>query len=239
MRRDERPLSSVPKGLWACLVAALAAQLAWHGALLTRPPAVSDLPPPPAPQALRLASIGEPETLARLLALYVQSFDLRGGNLLPYRNLDYERLVGWLRRILELDPRSQYPLFLAARVYAETSDPARMRKALDFVHDEFFADPDRRWPWLAHAAIMAKHQLRDLALARRYASAVQRYATTPDVPLWAKQMEIFILEDMNELEAARIMLGGLIESGTVQDPAELRFLRQRLEELEARTAGAR
>ena len=54
------------------------------------------------------------------------------------------------------------------------------------------------------------------------------------MPLWARQMEIFILEDMNELEAARIMLGGLLQSGVIQDPAELRFLKQRLEELEAR-----
>jgi hypothetical protein len=52
-------------------------------------------------------------------------------------------------------------------------------------------------------------------------------------------MEIFILEDMNELAAAKIMLGGLLESGTIQDPAELRFLRERLQELEARMAGAR
>jgi hypothetical protein len=35
------------------------------------------------------------------------------------------------------------------------------------------------------------------------------------------------------------MLGGLLESGTIDDPAELRFLRQRLEELEARSAGKR
>ena len=41
-------------------------------------------------------------------------------------------------------------------------------------------------------------------------------------------MEIFILEDMNELEAARVMIGGLLESGKVHDPAEVRFLRQRL-----------
>ena len=47
-------------------------------------------------------------------------------------------------------------------------------------------------------------------------------------------MEIFILEDMNELEAARIMLGGLLESGAIHDPAEARFLQQRLEELERR-----
>jgi hypothetical protein len=102
-----------------------------------------------------------------------------------------------------------------------------------------FRDPNRRWPWLAHAALVAKHRLGDLPLARRYASAVQRYTTAPDVPLWAKQMEIFILEDMNELAAAKIMLGGLLESGKIEDPAELRFLQQRLQELEAAMSGAR
>ena len=38
------------------------------------------------------------------------------------------------------------------------------------------------------------------------------------------------------LEAAKIMLGGLLESGAIRDPNEARFLRQRLEELEARRA---
>ena len=189
-----------------------------------------ELPPAPSVQSLRLASFGEREALARILSVHIQSFELRR---------DYARLVDWLRSALELDPRSQYPLFLAARVYAESADPARVRLALDFVYQEFFRDPNRRWPWLAHAALIAKHRLGDLPLARRYASAVQRYSTAPDVPLWARQMEIFILEDMNELAAAKIMLGGLLESGTIQDPAELRFLRERLQELEARMAGAR
>jgi hypothetical protein len=229
----------VPKWLWLMLAVSLLAQLAWHGARVSGGPAAADLPPPPSVQGLRLASFGEPEALARILALHLQSFDLGGTNALPYQKLDYERLVEWLRSILQLDPRCQYPLFLAARVYAESSDPARARRVLEFVYQEFFRDPDRRWPWLAHAALVAKHRLRDLPLARRYASAVQRYTKTPAVPLWAKQMEVFILEDMNELEAARIMLGGLLESAKVQDPAELRFLRQRLEELEARIGSAR
>lgn len=176
---------------------------------------------------MRLASFGEPEAAARLLALYVQSFDLER---------DYARLVGWLRSVLELDPRSAYPLFLAARVYAESPDPARVRRALDFVYQEFFRDPDRRWPWLAHAALVAKHRLGDLPLARRYASAVQRHARSPEVPLWAKQMEIFILEDMNELEAARIVLGGLLESGHLQDANERRFLLARMHVLEQKLA---
>ncbi|MCD6042618.1 MAG: hypothetical protein K0R40_2221, partial [Burkholderiales bacterium] len=67
-----------------------------------------------------------------------------------------------------------------------------------------------------------------------YAQAIDRHTRSPDVPLWARQMEIFILEDMNELEAAKIMLGGLLERGEIDDPGELRFLKQRLEALEAR-----
>jgi hypothetical protein len=218
----------VPKPLWAVLGLALAVQLA-----LPKPPgslAPGELPPPPTVEGLQLASFGEPHALARLLGVHLQSGDFKR---------DYSRLMAWLRNVLELDPRSAYPLFLATRVYAESTDPSRVRIALDFAYQEFFRDPDRRWPWLAHAALIAKHRLGDLALARRYASAVQRYASGPDVPLWAKQMEIFILEDMNELAAAKIMLGGLLESGTINDPAELRFLRQRLDELEARIAGAR
>ena len=184
------------------------------------------LPAPPSAPALRLASFDEPAAAARLSMLYVQGFDVR--------ELDYDRLAGWLKTALELDPRSSYPLFAAARVYAEVPDERRSRMMLELVHEEFLRDPNRRWAPLAHAALLAKHRLKDLALARRYATAIDRHTTAPDVPLWAKQMQIFILEDMNELEAARIMLGGLLERGEIEDPNELRFLRERLRELEAR-----
>jgi hypothetical protein len=228
MRRDERPIAAVPLFVWAALVVALVVQMAWQTARLGAAPAAIELPPPPRPETLRLASFGETEAAARLSMLYLQGFDLR--------ELDYGRLLGWLDAILELAPRSQYPLFSAARIYAEHPDAVRSRMALDFVYREFMRDPDRRWPWLAHAALLAKHRLRDLPLARRYAQAIERYTTAPEVPLWAKQMEVFILEDLNELEAAKIMLGGLLASGTIRDPSELRFLRQRLAELEARVS---
>ena len=87
---------------------------------------------------------------------------------------------------------------------------------------------------LAHAALLAKYRLKDLPLALRYATAVDRLTTARDVPDWAKQMRLFILEDMDELQAAKIMLGGLLASGQIKDPVELRFLKQHLEQLEAR-----
>ena len=226
MSREQRPLSMVPGWVWSALAASLVIQLALHSAL-GRPRIASDeLPPAPSAPALRLAAFGEGAAAARLSMLYVQAFDLR--------SLDYARLTAWLRAALELDPRSHYPLFLAARVYAEHPDAARTRAALEFVHQQFLLDPNRRWPSLAHGALIAKHRLKDLPLARRYAAAIDRHTSADDVPLWARQMEIFILEDMNELEAARIMIGGLLASGRIRDPAELRFLRERLEALEAK-----
>ncbi len=234
MTRDERPLAAAPSWVWGALGVLLAAQIAWQTVHHPGTPAAADLPSPPRPGALRIASFGEPEAAARVAMLYIQTIDFSGGRAIPYRNLDYQRLAGWLAAILELDPRSDYPLFSAARVYAEVPDPERTRIALEFVYQAFLQDPNRRWPWLAHAALLAKHRLGDLALARRYAAAIDRHTTAADVPLWAKQMEIFILEDMNELEAAKIMIGGLLASGTIRDPAEARFLAQRLEELEKR-----
>jgi hypothetical protein len=213
----------VPRGVLLLLGIALLGQVGLQAARHDGPRAAEDLPPAPGPQALRLASFGEPEAAARLCMVYLQSFD--------FPRVDLPRALGWLQTSLEVDARSQYPLFLAARVYAESADPARNRAVLEFVYQEFLKDPNRRWPWLAHAALLAKHRLKDLALARRYAHAVQEKATARNVPLWARQMEIFILEDMNELEAARIMIGGLLQSGTLTDPAEIRFLKERLDEL--------
>ncbi len=239
MTRDERSLAAVPTWLWLLLAAGLGAQIAWQAARVPGAPRAADLPPAPPVEALRLASFGEPEAAARVTMLYLQSFDTGGADSLPYRTLDYARLIDWLALCLALDPRSEYPLFSAARLYAEIPDPLRSRAMLEFVYREFLRDPNRRWPWLAHAALLAKHRLNDLPLALRYASAVGELATEPDVPLWAKQMRIFILEDMNELEAAKIMLGGLLASGRISDPAEARFLKQRLDELEARLAAGR
>jgi hypothetical protein len=230
----ERPLDDVPRWVAAALAGALALQVGV--AMLQPPPAAraEDLGPAPGVNLLRLAALGEPIAAANLVMLYLQAFDYQAGTRVPYRELDYDRLVAWLERILALDPAGQYPLMSASRLYAEVPDPERQRKMLDFVYREYLRDPNRRWPWLAHAAIVAKHQLKDLPLARKYAVALQQNTTTPDAPAWVRQMEPFILEDMNELEAAKIMIGGLLASGQIKDRRDLELLDRRLKQLEER-----
>ena len=132
------------------------------------------------------------------MTLYLQAFDNQPGISIPFAQLDYGTVQAWLKRILELDPRTQYPLLMAAQLYAQVPDEVKQRQMLEFVYQEFLVDPERRWPWLAHAAIMAKHRLHDLPLALKYANALAQHATAPSVPHWVAQMHIFLHEDMGE-----------------------------------------
>ncbi len=188
---------------------------------------------PPTLNTLNIASLSEPIALGKLLMLYLQAFDNQPGVRLPFQSLDYDNLQQWLGHILELDPKAQYPLLAATHLYAEVPDDAKKRIMLDFIYRRFMEDPNHRWRAMAHAAFIARHRLKDLPLTLKYARAIRLYATDKSIPSWARQMEIFLLEDMNELDSAKILLGGLIASGEITDPHELRFLDERLKQMNA------
>ena len=228
-RSEERAINRVPRPTLVLLVAALALQIGWQ-ALQPKPVARADALGVPAPQAvLKTASLGEPIALAQWLTLYLQAFDNQSGISIPFKDLDYPRVIRWLDTILGLDPVTEYPLMMASQLYGEVPVEAKERLMFDFVHRKFLEDPDRRWRWLAHCAILAKHRLHDMPLALQYAQDITLHARAASG--WARQMRIFILEDMGEAESATILLGGLLASGEVTDPREIHFLTQRLKEL--------
>lgn len=222
----------VPAVVLTALTVALVLQIVLR-VVEPRPTALAaNLPEPPPLTALRTAALGEPIATSQLLTLYLQAFDTQPGISIPFQDLDYSRLEAWLTSVLALHPESQYPLLLAAQVYSQVPDPDKQRLMLEFVHRQFEVDPARRWRWIAHAALVAKHRLHDLPLALRYARALAQRAPSSSVPSWARQMHIFVLEDLGEYEAAKILLGGLLASGTVTDPHEILFLTERLNALE-------
>jgi hypothetical protein len=112
--------------------------------------------------------------------------------------------------------------------------PWPIRIMLGVVERAFAADPAHRWPAMAQAALIARHRLHDMALARRYAQALRLRA--PAAPAWARQLELFVLQDMSELDSARAVAGALLSDGTITDANEIRFLESRLRELERATA---
>ena len=230
-RGEERPMSHVPRAVRIGLVLALCTHIIWQAGTLKPSAVAAALLSPPALSWLRIANMGEPIALSQWLVLYLQAFDNQPGLSIPYAELDYGAVQAWLAAALSLDPQGQYPLLMATHLYAQVPDEGRKRRMLDFVHSQFLVDPDRRWRWLAVAAITAKHQLRDLPLALTYSESITRLA--PAAGSWARQMRIFILADMGEHEAAAVMLGGLLASSEVTDAAETHFLMSRLKSLKA------
>lgn len=215
------------------LLLALGTQLAFANFRLAAAPERSgQLRPPPPAHAMQLAALGDEVALARMLMLSVLAADSGPDGGTPLRELDYGALRAWLDRVATLDPRSAQPLLAASQVYAAVNDPARAGIMLDFVHARFLQDPDRHWPWLAHAAVAARHRLNEPARAAFYARELRIRASPGVLPLWAQQLEAWFAVDMNELDTARALIGGLIASGRVTDPRELRLLERRLQELE-------
>lgn len=226
----ERTIGSVPKTVLFLLAMSLSMQVVWKWKLPEVTASPESLSYPPSARVLRAVSMDEPIALAQLMTLYLQAFDNQPGISIPFHELDYRRVEVWLATILDLDPAGQYPLLMASHLYAQVPDERKIRRMLGFVYEKFLEDPERRWRWLAHAAIIAKHRLKDLPLALKYSKAIADKA--PLAPGWARQMHIVLLEDLGEVDAAKILLGGLLESGRISDSHELHFLTEWLKRLE-------
>ncbi len=237
----DRPVAQVPRWVKAGLILALVLQIVWH---LMRPPVSAHaerLPLPLPAGSYQLMTLNEPIAMAKYLNLWLQSFDNQPGISLSFRQLDYHRVIQWLETILKLDPRDQYPMLVAAHIYGSIHNARKQRIMMDYIFKKFNQHPARYWRWLAHAVIVARHELNDKALALKYADALTKAAQsrTVQVPYWARDLKIIVLEDMGELEAAKVLVGGLIANGKIHDPYEKRFLVQKIKILEQKVTKAR
>jgi len=232
--KNTRDISFVPASIWAALFLSLFVQCYWHWSSANHEIKRHELPVPPTTSLIRLISLDDPIPAAKWVMLWLQAFDNQPGISIPLRELNYDRVIEWLDLILDLDNRIQYPLLAAIRFYAEVLDEEKQRKMIRYVSDKFLEKPNEHWFFMAHAVYIAKHRIKDLQLALDCAKLIREYATGENVPYWAKQMEFFVLEDMGELESAKILIGGLLESGELKDSHQIKFLTQRLAEIEER-----
>jgi len=221
----------VPAAVVGILLIGMALQFIWHGIRPAPLAAARALPPAMEREVARVLAFGDDVVLARALMLWLQAFDNQPGVSIPFAELDFDRVEQWLKLITQIDPSAQYPYLAAARVYGSVTEPDRQRQMFEFVYRAFLAAPGERWRWLAHASLVAKHQLKDLELALRYARALTEHAQSNNFPAWARDMSVILLQEMGEVEAAKALIGALLENDQITDLHELRFLVGRLREL--------
>lgn len=232
LRGGERTIHDVPAIVKIILFMAFLSQLFFHAVTDRHSAKAEELYSPPPLAYMRTLSFSDEIVLSKIIMLWLQAFDNQPGISIPFRQLDYNKVIQWLSLVLELDPAGQYPLLMASRVYGEVADNSRKKLMLEFVYNRFFEDPNHRWPSLAHAVFVAKYKLKDFQLAFKYADALAGNVTAKNVPFWVKEMHIYVLEDMGELESAKVLIGGLLDSGSIEDEHEIRFLQDRVQQLE-------
>lgn len=223
--------------VWVFLISIVVVIILWRGSDQYNRPKIVSLPNAPSLTAMNFMAASDSSFTYRVLMFWLQQFDVQAGQYISYRDIDYKNLTLWLDAINQLEPSSQYAMLLATRVYSRVADNERKKLMLDYIYREFKKDPDKNWRWLAEATITAQHKLKDLQLALTYATALAEHESK-EIPRWAKDIRLIVLENLGEIEQVKLLVGGLIANKTVTDPNEIRFLEVlmgRIEEKEQKT----
>lgn len=233
MKRSERPFNSLPRILLVCFLIMLVIQISisrwslFRGELADKP-----LPEPLASSTYRIASMGSDRLLAYLLAISLQLHDNQSGKHIRYEKLNYQTLADWLDQIYQLNIQSEYPTMLASRIYSQTDDKKRLAMMINFIQKSFIQNPRLHWRRMAEAVILAKYKLGDLELALSIAAQLSSQPASVAMPHWARDLHFLVLGEMNEFEAGIAIIAALLQSGSIINPDERRFLHQKMFEFQ-------
>ena len=229
MKRTERPFNTIPRKLFICFLIMLVIQI-WTARLLIFEVehVLKPLPEPFTAQTYRIVSMGSDQLLSYLLSIRLQLFDNQSGKHIRYEQLNYTTLVRWLDQIHRLNVQSEYPTMLASRVYGQVVDEKKLRMMVNFIRKSFNQNPQLHWRRMTEATILARHKLGDLELALSMAEQLTSQPAYVIMPHWARDMQFILLGEMNEFEAGIAIILGLLESGSISDTDEKRFLKEKL-----------
>jgi hypothetical protein len=193
---------------------------------------IPPLPQPPTKMIAKLSALGDEKIYYALGLLWLQQYDRNNGQSLSYHTLNYHTLAQWLSLFTQLSPESEYPFVLAVRNYGAVFNTDKQNIMFDWVESQFPKAPLARWRWLAESIVQIKHHHKDHQRALKKANLLYEHTHSLDIPYWAKDLKIILMADLNEREALKIFIAGLIESGVIKDENERAFLIQRFEALD-------
>lgn len=187
------------------LVVLVLAQGAIGYGLRKVPPHYHVLGAAPGDNVFLAQNLGDAQFGFRMAGLRLQHAGNLDGHVLPYKDIDYRRLAGWFALFDRMDPQSSVTPTMAAFLFVATQNPEETRYLVDYLERHALRDPQHKWRWLAQAVHIARYRLKDrdraLGLARELAGL-----PVDGLPYWARQMEVFILADLGEKQAARQIL---------------------------------
>lgn len=228
-QRQERSIKQLPILLLSGFMLSFVLQVYHHYISTTSLQSeFAQLPHPLSAEIYQTVAHGSEKIWSYLLLLKVQLHDNQRGRHENYNNLDYKILSDWLLTLYQLNTESSYPAFLASKVYSQVKDKEKIKMMIEVIDKMFDQNPALNWRRMTEASLLAKHQLNDLSLSLEIANKVAELPATVKMPYWARDMKIILLDELNQLQSAQILISSMLQSGTVTDHDEIRFLQARL-----------
>ncbi len=184
------------------------------------------VPPVPTQQGATMMMLGDEQFSFRFGALTLQHLGDGGGRVTPIKDYDFEKLGRWFWLLHALDPASEHVPFIAAYYFGGTPNPEQVGIVVDYLGKIGENPYGEKWRWLAHAAYLARHKMKDLQLALDLAYRLSRMQLADgEVPLWARQLPAFILKEQGGIESAKEFIETMLLDTDTTNPNEVNFMK--------------
>jgi len=218
-------LRHVPRKYFAVLLFGLLAQaLFWAQSQALRAEWQEVRLAAPSAALVDMLRVADTQFAYRAMALGLQNAGDFAGEMTPLNGFDYVRLTGWFTLLSGIDPDSQYIPSLAGYYYGQSRNPDQVRAIVTYLQQLAAKNPQKHWRWLAYSVYLARHHIKDQALALDLAYQLAALPVV-DMPVWTRQMPAFVLADIGENEAARDILEAILATSPGLQQSEQNFIR--------------
>jgi len=174
---------------------------------------------------VKAISFGDNQFYFRAMGYEIQNAGDSFGRTTPLKNYDYSELYKWLVLLDKLDPVSDYLPSMASYYYGATQNPkAHLPYIVDYLENHADKMPGKKWWWYTQAIYHAKHKLNDLERALEISEKLSDIPKDIKIPLWARQMRAFILEQKGEYKQACEIILNILDTYEEVSEGELNFM---------------
>lgn len=211
--------------LWVLLTFALAAQIGVWAQVYKVQARWLNVPPAPSALSATASALGDSQLSYRMFGVMLQNMGDHGGRVVSLKDYNFEALGTWFHLMQALDSRSDFAPLLAAFYFGGAdAAPDQFRSIVDYLEIVGDSVEGERWRWLAQGVYIARFKMKDydraLVLARKLAALPKA-----DLPIWAKNLEIMVLEGRGDKEAAYTLIMEILKSKADSlSPYEVNFM---------------
>ncbi|MCB1551751.1 MAG: hypothetical protein KDJ26_07110 [Alphaproteobacteria bacterium] len=184
----------------------------------------SNVPPAPSSLVASSAFLGDRELAFRSNAIALQSFGNSTGQDQALKDYNFDHLGQWFFLEDQLNKKSDYIPFMASYYFGATQNPQQLYPVIEYLRQVGQYPGEDKWIWLGQAIFLARHRLKDDALALQLAEDLAK-TYRPGMPAWPLQMKAIIASDMGDKDVAYGMMLEILKSGSgSMHPNEVNFM---------------